>query len=155
MEDRAEAFVTSEIGKTADLLAAVLSDHGLVTETAQAAGLCAAALRRGGKILLAGNGYGFEEVFSRQVEALGSAGDVLIALSTSGRSKNIVKALAAACAKALATASLTGAAGGDMEALCDRCLRVQSRDTQKIQETHIALGHILCGPIERSLHPQT
>ena len=101
-----------------------------------------------------GNDYGFETVFARQVEALGSKGDVLICISTSGRSPNLLKALTVARAKGIATLGLTGATGGSMYELCDLCLRVPSTDTQKIQEAQIVIGHILCGLIERGLHAQ-
>lgn len=100
-----------------------------------------------------GNDYGFDAVFARQVEAVGSAGDVLICISTSGRSANLLKALGAARIKGIATLGLTGATGGAMYELCDLCLRVPSTDTQKIQEAQIVIGHILCGLIERTLYP--
>jgi D-sedoheptulose 7-phosphate isomerase len=101
-----------------------------------------------------GNDYGYDEVFRRQIEAIGAKGDVFIAISTSGRSKNLLKALEAARDKGITTVGMTGASGGDMLALCDHCLCMPSTSTQKIQEGHIVVGHIFCGLIERLLFPR-
>lgn len=101
-----------------------------------------------------GNDYGYEEVFERQINALGKPGDVFIGISTSGRSKNLVRALKAARAKGIFAVGMTGATGGDMLALCDLCLRIPSTDTQKIQEGQIVLGHIFCGMVERAMFPR-
>lgn len=101
-----------------------------------------------------GNDYSYEQVFERQVNALGQPGDVLICISTSGRSKNLLTALKAAKAKGIITVGMTGATGGDMLPLCDMCLRVPSTDTQKVQEGQIVLGHIFCGLIERAIYPR-
>ena len=98
-----------------------------------------------------GNDYGFAEVFARQVRAYGTAGDVLIALSTSGRSVNVIAALKAARELGMVTIGLTGAEGRDMTELCDHLLAAPARRTNRIQEMHIALGHMLCGAIEASL----
>jgi D-sedoheptulose 7-phosphate isomerase len=118
------------------------------------AGLPALALTTDSSVLTAlGNDYGFADVFRRQVEALGRRGDVLIAISTSGRSKNIVAAVAAARTKGITTIGLTGAAGGDLAAACDICLRVPSGETQKIHEAHMVIGHIICGLVERAMFP--
>jgi len=100
------------------------------------------------------NDYGYEDVFSRQIAALAREGDVLIGISTSGRSRNLVKAFAAARKRGLALVAFTGAGGGDLLALSDICLRVPSTDTQKIQEAHIVLGHIVCGLVERAMFPR-
>jgi D-sedoheptulose 7-phosphate isomerase len=102
-----------------------------------------------------GNDYGYEDVFVRQIGALGVKGDVLVGISTSGRSKNLVKAFSAARERGLKLVSLTGATGGDLLALSDICMRIPSTDTQKIQEAHIVLGHIFCGLVERAIHPRT
>lgn len=99
------------------------------------------------------NDYGFEHVFSRQVATLGCTGDVLVVISTSGNSANIVAAVEAAREKSVFTVALTGAAGGKVAELCDQCLRVPSEDTPRIQEAHIAVGHILCALVERQLYP--
>jgi phosphoheptose isomerase len=91
-----------------------------------------------------GNDYGFEHVFARQVEALGAEGDVLIALTTSGRSPNVLRAIEAARAKKMHVVGLTGAKGQDFCAICDVGLAVPSTVTARIQEIHITIGHILC-----------
>jgi D-sedoheptulose 7-phosphate isomerase len=99
-----------------------------------------------------GNDYGYESVFARQVEALGHAGDVLIGISTSGRSVNVVKALEAAKAKGITTVSFTGCEARDM-AIAEYQLRVPASETAKIQELHIASGHIIFALVERGLFP--
>ncbi|MCX8500855.1 MAG: SIS domain-containing protein [Alphaproteobacteria bacterium] len=98
-----------------------------------------------------GNDYGFAEVFARQVRAYGSAGDVLIALSTSGRSGNVIAALKAARELQMVTIGFTGAEGREMALLCDHLLMAPARRTNRIQEMHIAMGHMLCGAIEAGL----
>jgi len=118
-------------------------------------GLPAIALTTDSSVLTAiGNDYGYDRVFARQVEALGALGDVLLALSTSGRSPNILAALRAARAKGMATAGFTGAAGGEMAALCDHCLRVPATATPQVQEAHEVAGHTICAMIERQLFPR-
>jgi D-sedoheptulose 7-phosphate isomerase len=115
-------------------------------------GLAAVALTTDTSILTAiGNDYGYELLFARQVQALGRAGDVFIAYSTSGRSPNILSALEAARTAGLTTVGFTGNRGGPMGALCDVLLAVPSADTPKIQEGHLVLGHILCGLVERAM----
>ncbi|HEV7448282.1 MAG TPA: SIS domain-containing protein [Steroidobacteraceae bacterium] len=99
-----------------------------------------------------GNDYGYESVFSRQVEALGHAGDVLIGISTSGRSVNVVRALEAAKAKEITTVSFTGGEARDM-AIAEYQLCVPASETAKIQELHITCGHIIFALVERSLFP--
>jgi D-sedoheptulose 7-phosphate isomerase len=122
--------------------------------TAERPAIAAIALTTDTAILTAvGNDYGFDEIFRRQIEAIGVAGDVFLGISTSGASKNVLGALGAARKKGMTTIGLTGATGGEMAALCDHCLKVPSRETQKIQEAHIVLGHILCGLIERLVFP--
>ena len=98
-----------------------------------------------------GNDYGFEHLFSRQIQAVGVAGDVFVGISTSGQSPNILKALTEARGKGLVTVGFTGESGGKMLDLCDFCIRIPSRETPKIQEGHIVIGHILCGIIENSI----
>jgi D-sedoheptulose 7-phosphate isomerase len=100
-----------------------------------------------------GNDYGYEAVFSRQVEALGHPGDVLIGISTSGRSTNVVRALAAAKAKGITTVSFTGDESRDM-AIADYQLCVPANETAKIQELHIVCGHIIFALVERILFPK-
>ncbi len=98
-----------------------------------------------------GNDYGYDHVFSRQLRGVGRAGDVLIAISTSGNSRNVVAAIEVAKALGIATIGLTGAGGGAMAELCDVTLRVPSAQTNHIQEMHIAIGHYLCGRVEAAL----
>jgi D-sedoheptulose 7-phosphate isomerase len=112
-------------------------------------GLAAFALTTDTSVLTAvGNDYGYEKVFARQIDAVGSVGDVFIAISTSGRSPNILRALEECRRKGIVTIGFTGTPGGVMPDLCDYCVRVPSSVTPKIQEGHIVLGHILCGLIE-------
>jgi len=118
-------------------------------------GLPAIALTTDTSILTAiGNDYGYDYVFARQVEALGQAGDVLFAISTSGNSKNIVRAIDAARTKGLKVVGFTGQGGGAMAALCDVCFRVPSPETPRIQEGHEALGHLICALIEQEIFGQ-
>ena len=95
-----------------------------------------------------GNDYGYEFVFSRQLEALGREGDLLIAISTSGNSGNVVKALELARKIGIKTIGLSGRTGGVMNELCELNLVVPSNDTPRIQEMHIMIGHIICQAID-------
>jgi D-sedoheptulose 7-phosphate isomerase len=99
----------------------------------------------------AGNDLGFERVFARQIEALGKPGDVVIAISTSGKSPNVIAALRQAKTMGLVTAAFGGKRGGDLAALTDHLLVVPSDITARIQEMHITLGHMLCGALEIEL----
>lgn len=118
-------------------------------------GLPAIALTTDTSILTAiGNDYGYDYVFARQVEALGQAGDVLVAISTSGNSKNIVRAIEVAREKRMVVIGFTGQGGGQMAGLCDLCFRVPSSETPRIQEGHEALGHLLCALIEAEIFPR-
>ena len=99
----------------------------------------------------AGNDLGFDQLFARQLEALGRPGDVAVGISTSGRSANVLNALKTARAMGLKTIGLTGGDGGEMAGLCDALLVVPSRVTARIQEMHITLGQMLCGALERRL----
>lgn len=98
-----------------------------------------------------GNDYAYEEIFDRQVRGIGREQDVLIGISTSGNSKNVVRALEAAKEMGILTIGLTGETGGKMAELCDICFRVPSTSTPRVQEMHIALGHSLCEWIEAAL----
>jgi D-sedoheptulose 7-phosphate isomerase len=98
-----------------------------------------------------GNDYGYDHVFAREVAAHGRAGDVLLALSTSGNSENVLRAIEAAREAGMAVIGLTGETGGKMRDLCDICLCVPSTSTPRIQECHILLGHTICELLERSL----
>jgi len=118
-------------------------------------GLPAIALTTDTSILTAiGNDYGYDYVFARQVEALGQEGDVLVAISTSGNSRNIVRAIEAAREKRMVVIGYTGQGGGQMASLCDLCFRVPSGETPRIQEGHEALGHLLCALIEAEMFPR-
>jgi len=98
-----------------------------------------------------GNDYAFERIFARQVEALGNPGDVAIRISTSGNSPNVIEAIRAAKKKGMSTIGLTGAEGGRLKNEVDYCICVTSKDTPRIQEAHILIGHIWCELIERAL----
>ncbi len=97
------------------------------------------------------NDTDFETVFSRQVEALGEAGDVLVALSTSGNSKNVIEAIKCADTRGIHTVVLTGKSGGLLSNGGSVRIRIPSDDTQRIQEGHITVGHILCELVENSI----
>jgi len=97
------------------------------------------------------NDYGFEKVFSRQVEALGQKGDVLVVLSTSGNSKNIIEALKIAKKLGLTTIGFSGQKPSDMDIFCDVVLKVPSSKTPIIQESHIMLGHLICKLVEEKI----
>jgi D-sedoheptulose 7-phosphate isomerase len=98
-----------------------------------------------------GNDYSFQAVFARQLEALGSAGDVAIAISTSGNSRNVVLGVEAARRKGIASVGLTGQGGGQLKGVVDRCICVPSEDTPRVQEAHILIGHILSEIVETEL----
>jgi D-sedoheptulose 7-phosphate isomerase len=107
----------------------------------------------GGVLTCVANDTGFERVFARQVEAFGSEGDVLLAITTSGNSPNVVAAAEAAHARGMRVVGLLGRDGGRVRHLCDLALVVESQDTQRIQETHNLVGHVLCDLVERMLFP--
>lgn len=118
-------------------------------------GLPAIALTTDTSILTAiGNDYGYDYTFARQIEALGQQGDVFVAISTSGRSKNIMRALEACEAKGVRVIGFTGEHGGDMKDRCDICFRVPSSETPRIQEGHEFIGHLLCALIESEMFPR-
>lgn len=98
-----------------------------------------------------GNDFGYDEIFSRQIEALGRPGDVLVAISTSGNSENVCRALIKAKEMGLSTAALLGKGGGRCRELVDIAVVVPSDSTARIQEMHIFIGHVLCEVIERDL----
>lgn len=100
-----------------------------------------------------GNDYGYERLFARQIEALGRKGDVLFAISTSGKSENILLGIDTARAAGIDVIGFTGRSGGAMADRCTVCLRMPSDETPKIQEGHELLGHLICGMIEREMFP--
>jgi D-sedoheptulose 7-phosphate isomerase len=103
-----------------------------------------------------GNDFGFEQVFSRQIEALGAPGDVAIGLSTSGNSPNVLRALLAAKEKGLHAVGLTGSSGGKLKEAVDHCICVPSNETPRIQECHILVGHVVSQLVEETIfHEQS
>ncbi|MDO5760237.1 MAG: D-sedoheptulose 7-phosphate isomerase [Bacteroidota bacterium] len=100
------------------------------------------------------NDYSYEDIFARMLKASGKEGDVLVGISTSGNSKNIVKAFEIAKQKNMTTIALTGEGGGKMAELSDILLAVPSKDTPRIQESHIMIGHIICEMVETALFPK-
>jgi D-sedoheptulose 7-phosphate isomerase len=191
------SYISEQIAEAQRVMLAMHADQALSRTIEAAATACIQCFKRGGKILLAGNGgsaadaqhiagelvsrfafdrpglaaialttdtsiltaigndYGYERLFSRQVQALGNKGDVLIVYSTSGKSPNILRALDEARAKELITVGLTGNRGGAMRDLCDYLLEVPSASTPKIQEGHLVIGHILCGLVESAMFKPT
>ena len=101
-----------------------------------------------------GNDYGYDRLFERQILGLGCPGDVFIAISTSGRSPNILRAIDAARQKQIVTIGFTGRTGGEMPPRCDLCLHAPSDSTPLIQQIHITAGHIICGLVEERLFPR-
>ena len=118
-------------------------------------GLPAIALTTDSSILTAiGNDYGFENLFSRQVEALGASGDLLFCYSTSGNSKNILKAIEAAKKIDICVAGMTGFNKGKMDDMCDYLIQIPSEHTPNIQEGHLIVGHAICGAVEQQIFNQ-
>ena len=118
-------------------------------------GLPALALTTNPSVLTAaGNDYGFERIFSRQIESLVTANDVLVALSTSGQSPNILRAAEAGRTRGAYVVALTGETGGQLASKVDLLLNVPSTDPQRIQEAHITIGHIACSLIEQLAAPK-
>lgn len=183
-------FIISEINKTKTVFDHILNDTAFLEKIVQTGEVCADAIKKGNKIIFAGNGgsaadsqhlaaefvsklsynrpamasiaittdtsaltaigndYGYENVFSRQLEAIALKGDVFIGISTSGNSANIIKALEAAKRRELITVGFTGSKEGKMDEFCDHLLKSPSHITPKIQETHIMIGHIICAIAE-------
>jgi D-sedoheptulose 7-phosphate isomerase len=162
-----------EIGRFADLVVAALSEGGKVVlfgnggSAADATHLAAELVGRymverdplpalsltdnASSLSAIGNDYGYDDVFARQVRALGRPGDVAVGLSTSGRSENVVRGLRAAGRLGLRTVAMTGEAGGRLGAISDLCLRVPATSTARIQECHMVIGHTVCEIVERAL----
>jgi len=135
-------------GSAADALH--LAAELVVRLRAEREGLAALALTTNPSVLTAaGNDYGFERIFSRQIESLVAANDILVALSTSGDSPNILRGVEAGRARAAYLVAFTGETGGALAGKVDLLLNVPSRDPQRIQEAHITIGHIVCSLIEQ------
>lgn len=189
--------LSTALRDSAAALTQVAQDELIAVKMEQAIEACVEALRRGNKLLFAGNGgsaadcqhmageyvsrfnfdrpglaaialtvdtsaitaigndYGYEQLFARQIEALGRSGDVLFAYSTSGNSPNILRALERARQLKVTTVGMTGNRRGRMVDLCNICIEVPSSETPRIQEAHLVLGHAMCGAIERHMFAGT
>ena len=106
-------------------------------------------------ITAVGNDYGFDVIYSRMIKGIGNKGDILIGLSTSGNSKNIINAFETAKEKNMITIAFTGASGGKLKNISDHLINVPSTDTPRIQESHITLGHIICQLVEEIYFAET
>ena len=152
LESGGTVYFCGNGGSAADSqhLAAELAGRYLVERPA----LAALSLTTNSSTLTAlGNDYGFERVFARQLEGLGVAGDVLVAISTSGRSPNVVAAIEVAHQLGMTVVGMTGLKGRRFAGLCDVALVTPSDSTPRIQEGHIVMGHVLCELVERALFP--
>ena len=196
MEDRLNNHIHEELAKSRATLEAIAADGDLLATVERVADLCVQQLRRGNKVLFAGNGgsaadaqhlagefvsrfaydrpglagiaittdtstltaigndYGYDYIFARQIESLAREGDVFFAITTSGKSPNILAAIQAAKKLGVHVVGLTGRSGGLMVDDCDFAIRIPSDETPKIQEGHIVLGHIICGLVERAYFPR-
>ncbi|WP_260737846.1 D-sedoheptulose-7-phosphate isomerase [Tunturiibacter lichenicola] len=148
MESGHKLLVAGNGGSAAD--AQHLVAEFVVRLTVDRPALRAIALTTDTSILTAaGNDYGFDHLFSRQLEALGQPGDIFLAISTSGNSKNLIRAITQAKIIGIPTIALTGNDGGHMRPLCDYNIVIPSAVTMNIQESHLALEHIFCMLVER------
>ncbi len=102
-----------------------------------------------------GNDYSFDEIYARLIKGKGMKGDVLVALSTSGNSRNITRAISEAHVIGMTVVGLTGSSGGEMKDSCDILINIPSNDTPRIQESHITIGHIICEIVESSIFPRS
>jgi len=190
---RDEDFIATHFQQSVDALKRAADDRILNSAIIAIAGVITAAVRQGGKLMIAGNGgsaadaqhiageflsrlnfdrnplpaialttdtsvltaigndYGFENIFERQVRGLGRRGDILLAVSTSGRSPNVIAALKAARQIGVTTIGFTGDGRQKMNALCDHVLCVPSNSTPQIQQVHIVAAHAICGLVEQQL----
>jgi D-sedoheptulose 7-phosphate isomerase len=140
-------------GSAADCQHMAAEFVGRLTSTVTRPGLPAIALTTDTSYLTAyTNDFGFEGVFARQIETLGRAGDVLLAISTSGASRNVLAAAEAAKREGIAVVALLGQEG-PLATLADLAICVPSRDTQLVQQVHLAVEHLLCHLVERALYP--
>ncbi len=175
LKTRMAETMASQIGTTAEKLASTIRNGGkaifcgnggsaadsqhLATELVvrlssknNRRALPAISLTTNSSILTAcANDYGFDEIFSRQVEALGNKGDILFAISTSGNSKNIIRAVEASKKIGIVTIGFLGCGGGKLSGLVDFPLVIPSDDAQRVQEAHITIGHIIIGMAETEL----
>ncbi len=124
-----------------------------MSPTIKRPGIPAIALTTDSSLLTAGaNDFGYDNVFTRSVETLGNPGDVLIGITTSGRSESVNLAFKMAKSKGMATIGFLGKDGGAAKDLVDLAIIIPSDDTQRIQEGHITIGHIICGLVEREMY---
>ena len=138
-------------GSAADCQHMAAEFVGVLSKDFKRAGVPAIALTTDTSFLTAyANDFGFESIFERQVETLGQRGDVLIALSTSGNSRNVIRAVATATAREMRTIAFIGE-GGQLATRCDITISVPSKETQHIQEAHLAIEHVICELVERKL----
>ena len=186
-------YIYDQLNESISVQNEILADESLIDEIEKASFKCVEILKKGNKILLAGNGgsaadsqhiagelvsrfafdrpglsavalttdtsiitavgndYGYESLFSRQIQALGNEGDIFLAYSTSGESPNILKALEEAKNNKIVSIGMTGSRKGSMNKLCDFLIEIPSIDTPKIQEGHLVVGHIICGIIEKEI----
>ena len=150
MQQSGKLLICGNGGSAAD--AQHLATECMVRLEAERTPLPAIALTTDTSLLtVAGNDYGFETIFARQVAGLGRPGDVLMAISTSGNSPNVVRAVEEAHRRGLRTLGLLGRDGGRLKDMVHIALVVPSSNTQRIQEVHITIGHILCGTMERRM----
>ena len=151
-QDGGKMLVCGNGGSAAD--AQHIATELVVRMEKERPGIQAIALTTDTSLLTAmSNDYGFDSVFARQVETLSHPGDILLAISTSGNSSNVVQAAQVAKANQMNVLVLTGKSGGELQSLGDVVINIPSDDTQRIQEAHITVGHILCTLVERSLFP--
>jgi D-sedoheptulose 7-phosphate isomerase len=186
-------FVHRQIEDSIKVKKLILEDKVIQKSIKEAVTICCRSLKKGNKIMFAGNGgsaadaqhlagelinrfgferpglaaiaittdtsiltsisndYGFDMLFARQVEGIGKKGDVLVSLSTSGNSVNILEGIKEAKKAGIINIGLTGKSGGKMKSLCDIIIKVPSDDTPRIQEAHILIGHIICASVENTL----
>lgn len=191
-----EEKIKSVIEKSISVKQALLSDKNIILAIKKATDLLINSYKKGGKLLLCGNGgsaadaqhiaaelsgrfyydrpslaaeaihvntsyltavandYSYDEVYARYISGTGKSNDVLIGISTSGNSENILRAFKVANSIGMKTIGLTGESGGKMKELADCLINIPSKDTPRIQESHILIGHILCELIEQELFPK-
>tara|TARA_Y100000389_G_scaffold39737_1_gene34199 strand:- start:5893 stop:6456 length:564 start_codon:yes stop_codon:yes gene_type:complete len=182
-------MIIKEIKDSIKVKEKIIKNKTLIKQIKNLAETCLLSLKKGGKIILAGNGgsfadaqhisaeftsrymkereslpsiclgtnnsaisaigndYGYESVFSRELESIAKQEDVFIGISTSGKSENLINAIKVANKKKIKVYALTGKSGGHLDAICE-CLKVPSSVTGRIQESHILIGHIICGIVE-------
>ena len=151
LKNKNKIFFCGNGGSAAD--AQHLATELVVRFEANRAAIAALALTVDTSTLTAiGNDFSFEQLFARQLEALGHEGDVLIAISTSGASLNVIEAVRSANLINMNTIGLLGNTGGELKDLCDHSIIIPSSNTARIQEAHIFLGHYLCGYIEHAMN---